>query len=365
MKVADTSPIFSIAFSLCVTLAASTIATAQQGGQRFAGQTLKVATWGGSTGKAHRDATPEFEKATGAKIEWSEGTEIEFLAQLLAAKGSTPPYDLINITDVLEPQAINQSLIIKPDYSKIPNAKLMSPDLVSHTGYGPVWHYLRFVIAYLPEKFREASIQPPKDLSILAEPKLANRVAIPDVTQPNWGAGVAPSLAAFYGHSLNDPGPTLAKLAAIKGLVLYNSSSDLEARMLSGEIWVSVWTDGRVNGLKAKGAKIEIAPMGIPNPKGGTFEFVAGPAMIQITNPAKKELAEAFINHMLGTEFQVAYARGTLYSPVNVEALKIVRQDPKKGSYFDTGGKLYTPDFAAWEKAQDRWIDAWGKALRR
>src|SRR5262249_48683982 len=154
------------------------------------------------------------------------------------------------------------------------------------------------VIAYLPDKLQQAGITIPKDLSILLDPRLAGHVAVPDVNQPNW-SGVMPALVAFFGNSLDDPAPTLSKLAALKGLVLYNSSSDLEARMSSGEVWVSLWTDGRVNGLKAKGVNIEIASEGIPNPQGGTFDSTAAPTVMEISNPANKDLAEAYIDAVL------------------------------------------------------------------
>jgi spermidine/putrescine-binding protein len=308
---------------------------------------------------------PVFEQRTGAHSEWTEGDPLQFISQLIAAKGGPVPYDVVPVESLLEPQAVAQGLIIQPDDSKLSNGHLLGPGMLHPGGYGPAWGYFTIGVAYLPDKLNAAGIPFPKDLSIIFDARLAGHIAIPDVSQPNW-PHVMPALAAFLGMPLSDPAPVLARLAGIKGATLYTSSADLETRMTSGEIWVSVWIDGRVNGMKAKHVKIDLAPLGIPNPKGGTFDYSAGLLLFELANSAKKELGEAFLNELISTPVQTRIALDTGYTPTNVEALKSVRQDPQVGSFFGSDiSKAFRPDFVAWQKVQDRWIDAWGKAMRR
>lgn len=350
-----------------VAWAAQGVALGQDSARPYEGMTLRVASYGGGTGKAIREGvTAEFEKQTGATITWTEGAGLEYLAQLAAAKGGPPPYDVVFLEDLMEPQAVKQELIVKPDFANIPNAALLPPEMIMPSGYGPGWSYFRLVIAYRPDKLSEAGIEPPKDLSIIFEERLQGHLALPDINQSNW-PHFMPSFAQFFGNSLDNPDPTIEKIASVKGAVLYSSSSDLEARMSSGEIWVALWIDGRANGLKAKGVNVEIAPLGIPNPAGGTFDYTAGLFVTQISNPDPKvkALAEVLINIVLSAPFQTNFSKTTTYTPGNLEAQKAVLEDPKIGAFFDSDlSKAFRPDFEAWDVNRLNWVNAWGRAMR-
>lgn len=332
----------------------------------FEGQTLRVATYGGGTGKIIREAvTGPFERRTGAHIEWSEGAPLDFMAQLVGAKGGSAPYDVVFLEDIEVQQATAQGVIYKLDFNNIPNAKLLPPKALPADGYSAAWGYFRLGIAYLPDKLKAAGVAPPKDLSIIFDPRLAGHVALPDVTQANW-PNYMPTIAAFLGNPLSDPKPTINKLASIKGASLFSSSSDMEARMTSGDIWVSLWIDGRVNGLKRKGTQIGFASMGIPDGKGGTLDYTAVLGLLTVSNSNKKALAEAWIDTMVSTPVASQIAIRSTYAPSNTEAQKAVKADPKVGPMVDTNiERQFLPDFAAWPKVQDKWIDAWGKAFRR
>jgi putative spermidine/putrescine transport system substrate-binding protein len=355
-----------LATALTLAMVVSSAPVWAQSALPFQGQSLRVASYGGGTGKIFREAvTGPFERRTGAHIEWSEGAPLDFMAQIIGAKGGPAPYDIALLEDIEAPQAAAQGVIYKLDFNNIPNAKLLPPEALPADGYSAAWGYFRLGIAYLPDKLKAAGIAPPKNLSIIFDPRLAGHLALPDVTQSNW-PNFMPTIAAFLGNPLSDPEPTINKLASIKGASLFGSSSDMEARMTSGEIWVALWIDGRVNGLKLKGTRIEFAPMGIPDGKGGTLDYTAVLGLLTVTNPNKKALAEAWIDTLLSTPVASQIAIRSTYAPSNIEAQKAVKADPKVGPMVDTDiAKQFTPDFAAWPKVQDKWIDAWGKAFRR
>ena len=137
--------------------------------------------------------------------------------------------------------------------------------------------------------------------------------------------------------------------------------------MTSGEIWVSLWIDGRVNQLKLKGVNIDLAPMGIPDGKGGLADYTAVISMLCVANPKRQALAETFIDTMLSTPVATEIAIKSAYASSNIEAEKALVADPKVGPLLinvDTD-KLFIPDFASWPKYQNRWIDAWGRAFNR
>jgi len=354
-----------LAAALSVTVSLSS-APAHSQEQRFSGQTLRVAGYGGGSGRIIRQAvSPTFEKLTGAKIEWSEGTPTDFTAQLMAAKGGEPPYDVVFIEDIVEPQAMARGIISKLNMKNIPNEKFVQDRAKTPDGYSIAWGFFRLGIAYLPQKLKAAGIAPPKDLSIIFDPRLAGHIALPDINQTNW-PNFMPTAAAFLGNPINEPNKTIDKLASIKGASLFSSSSDMETRMTSGETWVSLWIDGRVNQLKLKGLDIEFAPMGVPDGKGGHLNYTAVLGLMSVSNPKKQELAEIFINTMLATPVATEIALKSTYAPSNSEAQKAIKADAKLGPLVDTDiTKQFVPDFHSWPPVEHRWIDVWGKAFRK
>jgi hypothetical protein len=68
---------------------------------------------------------------------------------------------------------------------------------------------------------------------------------------------------------------------------------------------------------------------------------------------------------MLAKDFQITYSKGSLYAPANVEALKVLQADPKLRQYFTAAKGVFTPDVEEWNKHQTKWVDAWGKTMRR
>lgn len=335
--------------------------------QKFKGQKLVVATYGGGTGEAFKNAvTPLFEKCTGASIEWNtSGSALEWVPQLAAAKGGTPPYDVIFTEDLTQLPAIDQGVVFKPNYNNIPNIALAAPEVKPDSGYGVTWGSFRFGLAYLPDKFKAAGIPAPKNMSAIWDPKLAGHVAIPDITQSNWPHYMN-AFAVFLGHPVDNPAPTLSKLKEIKDPVLYSSSSDLEARMTSGEIWAALWIDGRVNRLKAGGLNIEFGSLGIPKPGGGTYDYIGSLGIMDLTNPDKQALADEFFNAMLDTDAQTEMSKKTTYGAINLQAQENVEKDPKIGPLVDPDlGKQYRPDLSKWQAVQQKWIDAWGRTFRK
>ena len=158
----------------------ATGASAEAQSTQFKDQILKVASFGGGTGKIfHQAGTPAFENRTGARVEWSEGAPPDFLAQLAAAKGGDPPYDVVYFDDIEEPPAAALGVIYKLNLDNIPNAALLDANGKTADGRCLAWGYTRYGIAYLPDKLKAAGIAPPKDLSIIFDPRLAGHLGPP------------------------------------------------------------------------------------------------------------------------------------------------------------------------------------------
>src|SRR5271166_5755590 len=99
-------PLFLLAIALGLS---SGIARAEE---KFTGQTLRVAEFGGSWQQwLLRTIAPRFQQETGAKVEYVPGIPVQFMAQMVSAKGQTPPFDVANLSDDLAPQATSQDLV--------------------------------------------------------------------------------------------------------------------------------------------------------------------------------------------------------------------------------------------------------------
>ena len=97
--------------------------------QPYAGQSLRFATFGGAWQKwVEQTVVPPFTAQTGAKVEFVPGNPQQFLAQLIASKGQTPPFDLAEMSEDTGLQAARLDLAdLNFDSKLIPNLAKLAP----------------------------------------------------------------------------------------------------------------------------------------------------------------------------------------------------------------------------------------------
>src|SRR5260221_8440720 len=145
-----------------------TLAGAEPG--QFAGETLRVGTFGGTWADAIREAVgPQFEKV-GAKLEFVTGNPQDNLAKVIAAKRrGEPPMDTFEILGGTVPQIMALDLLQHIDYGTVSNAKVLPPDQ-RQPKLAAIWTTQEMIV-YSPKQFRELGLAAPTSLADLAGPK--------------------------------------------------------------------------------------------------------------------------------------------------------------------------------------------------
>ncbi len=141
----DTTPTTGPASTAAATISSATAATgattaaATGGSLPFAGRTLTIFVYSGPTENAFRQYfTPNFEKATGAKVVLSPGWW-DSVGKLKSAPDDQTPFDLVQTDPTQGYPAIRDNLFQKLDLSKIPNAKNFAPAVLDTFVYKEGW----------------------------------------------------------------------------------------------------------------------------------------------------------------------------------------------------------------------------------
>ncbi|HEY0296291.1 MAG TPA: extracellular solute-binding protein, partial [Bordetella sp.] len=148
----------------CTTLllGAAALAAMPSGAQERAPGTLKVAAFGGTFTAAQKKYIGDlFTRRTGMKVQYIDGNANEFIGQLIASKGRTPPYDVLYLEQDVRDSAISAGVFAKADPAIVTNLKYLYDEAKQPDGYGPGMAFYSVGIAYNTKKFAEAGIPAP------------------------------------------------------------------------------------------------------------------------------------------------------------------------------------------------------------
>jgi len=282
--------------------------------ERFDGVTIRVATWGGSwRDRIHELIGTELERR-GAKVEYVVANALENFNKLIAARDSKPPFDVMEFQSDLWKPLLESGFLMKLTNADIPNAPTHDSVAVS------TWT-LEEGIVYNTEKFKENGLPAPQRYSDLLDPKLANRVAWPDIS---YGPYALIGLSTEFGGSELDVDPGLARLKQAALPYFYRSSVELSTKFASGDVWVAPWHAGWAVRVKRAGL-----PVAMVFPQVKDRHGVIASGMIGIVKDTEVEKAAAFwINRYLSPEVQLAFCSANGIAPVNPHALETMRGDP-------------------------------------
>jgi putative spermidine/putrescine transport system substrate-binding protein len=289
--------------------------------------TLKVGAYGGVFDQIlMRYAANQFTARTGVKIQLIDANADDHLAKLIASRGRESPYDVIFLDDGIQVKAEAAGVIGKMTEADVPNLKFIYDEVKNKDGYGPAMDLYSCGITYNVQKFKEAGILAPTSWADLWNPKLAGHVAVPalDSTMGQCLLAAAEKLA---GGDEGAPDKGIAKIAEIKAQSYPSSSALITALMASGDVWATVWLNGRVWNLIDAGQ-----PYGYVLPKEGGYR---GLTMIDIAAGSQhpKE-AFAFINEVLGPVYQIGLVFDYSYGPSNKLLVPIMAAYPETSKKF-------------------------------
>lgn len=322
--------------------------------------TLKVASYGGSFDRFEKAFVADpFTKRTGIKVELIDASPTTHLAKLVAAKGHTPPYDVVLFDGDVQNQAITAGVFAKPDPKVVKNLAAIYPAVRNKHGYGPAFMLLSIGIAYNPEKFKAAGIPAPTSWADLWNPRLAGHVSLPSLENVMGRCFLIASTRLVGGPNapLEDG---IKKIASLKAESYYVSSTELESKFLSGDVWAAPWINQRAWGLAQRGSPIRFVI-----PKEGGFADVGTVDMVANTpHPAE---AQAFIDFQLSVQPQLQWATHFLAGPANPAATDKLKNQPDVLAKFPSSpaqlDQLVQVDWSNFWPQYPKLLDQWNRML--
>lgn len=348
------------------TALATLILSAVSSAQDYKGQTLRVATFGGTWQQwAARTIEPVFTAKTGAKVEFVPGAPPQHLASLVAARGANVPFDVAELSeDVAEQAAKQQLIVVDLNTALIPNLSKVPPEWRGSKQHGPMSFVSLNGLVYDADKFAAAGLQPPTTWDALADPKLAGRVALPDITFV-YRTIYASINELKTGDQTNLDG-SLAWVRTLARPVIYGDFPTLQTRFGGGEVWAVVGSAGYVFRLTTAGRNLKFVMQPSGKDRVGSANFLT---LQPVKGSTKAELAHHWINAWLSTEVQLKMVQQVGFAPTNLEAAAEAAKDPKVAplvvsTVADTG-KLFIADAQKINAVFGEWVDKWNRVVRR
>jgi putative spermidine/putrescine transport system substrate-binding protein len=276
---------------------------------KFAGETVRIGTFGGTNADTIREAvTPAFE-AAGAKLEFVIGSPQDNMAKVIAAaRGhAEPPMDAFEILGAMVPQIEALKLLQDLDYSLLPNAQALEPSQ-RQKQLVAIWTTQEMII-YNVAKFAELGIAAPTSLKDLADPRLKGRVMIPDISS-GGGIEAVGAFALTAGGSETDIDPGLKLIHSIDGLRLWKAGGELVSAFKAGDIWAGEAHAGWAVRTAYAGVKVATVP-----PKLGSHTGMIKEGWMGIVRGSKHAaLAAFYIDAYLSaaTQYLMAVKTGTV-----------------------------------------------------
>lgn len=320
----------------------------------FSGETLVVQVWGGKYEETLRNhVIPAFEEATGAKVELVLG---DSPVAKLKAEGDNPSVDVLHLDAGSAASAIDMGVLAPLNFDNMPNAKDLYP-AAKETDYTVATNWGSFGITYRTDLVKT----PPAKWEDLWNPEFAGKVAIWEIENAST-IEMMDMIARGMGTTITDKNAwddVFAKMKELKPSIVsfVSAHADLENLLTSGQAIVAVQPNGRAINLIRSGAPVEFVA---PSDGSPTVTSLVGIA----AGTKKKELAELFVNQLLGTEAQEAYAENNFYAPTNKLAKVPEDLQPLMPYGEDKVEALVTIDQSLLTPLKAELIDRWNREMK-
>ena len=292
------------------------------------GPAIVVCNWGEymSTGSdADYDIIEEFEKQTGIRVKYVTAESNETLYSQM--KSGAGKYDVIFPSDYMVERMISEGMLAKLNFDNIPNyANIM--DSFKGLEYDPQEEYTApyfwgTVGLIYNEKMLTAEdlslVQEAKDWSILWSKNYPNQIMMFD--NPRDAFGIA---LKQLGYSQNTTDENQLREAAnlLQQQKFYYAMDQFFEMMPSGNLAVATYYAGDCMAVMEENSDLKFVI-----PECGTNIF--NDAMCVPATSEKKELAEQFINFVLGAEAGKANTEYVYYSTPNKASFDLLDEEMK------------------------------------
>jgi putative spermidine/putrescine transport system substrate-binding protein len=320
--------------------------------------TLRVTTNGGDFEQfSMRYLGERFTAETGIKIEYVAGNPPDELQKLVASRGRPVPFDIAGLDDKTQPEAIASGTLQKLDPTIVTNLAFLYDAAKQPDGYGPAELFWSWGLFYNAKALKENGIPEPTSWEDLWNPKLAGKISIADITGPG-GVDFVLKAAQLAGGSETNLKPGLEKIAQLKVQSYYSSSNDIRAKLMSGDVWVAPWNNGRSWALIDSGFPGKFVYL----KEGGflhtsTVDVVAGSK-----HPREAQL---YINYSLDPLYQLAILYFP-YGPVNKSLDQVLHDYPDLAKKVPTThlSELSSPNWRVIFANYGTLVDQWNRIVK-
>lgn len=284
-------------------------ATAAKAALPFEGQTLNVFNW---SDYIDPELVPEFEKRTGARVQYDTySSDAELETKLLAGGAG---YDVIFPSDRSMPMLIKKEFLLPIDRSLVPNwkhldEKFLTPPYDSTSEYEVPYFWGTVAVGIRTDHVSDE----PKDFNVLFDERFKGHITMLD--DPENVVAVALLALGLPMNSTKDEDLARAKelLVKQKPLVQAYTSDSYKERLIKGEAWVALGWSGDI--LQAKAENDQIA---VILPDSGSMIWVDSMAIPKGAKNAR--LAHEFANYMLDPQIAARNANFVKYATPNKAA---------------------------------------------
>lgn len=326
----------------------------------FEGVTLRVGTYGGAWGDAVKSNVGAKMEAMGAKVEYVIGNPAENFSKIVAARGRAVPIDVMEIGPA-ERQAMSRNGFLEEiPAAKITNLPKLSVQIVDKTAIAH--QMVQNGILVRSDKFRAENLPVPKRFEDLQDPRLTNRVAFPDVVNPQHWPAVA-SLAVVAGGNESTPEKGFEQALKMKPLYFYGAATEFAQKISMGDVVAAPSHAGMAVRLHNAGLQVEFIHPQIGSKKGELeFNYLA-----IVKGTRNVDAAAAFINAFLDTQVQADFAKPMGVVPVNKESRALLQADPVMSRFMLLSdadlANAFTMD---WGKVDvEKWRAAWARGVTK
>lgn len=308
---------------------------------------ITVGTWGGDYEKFLGDFVQPKLTVDDSVVYVPESTSAR-MTKVRIEKDGESTYDVVNLQDNTMQQLINEDLLLKLDYSKIPNAKNITSGLKND--YFIPHIYSAGTLVYNERLVEET----PDSWEILWDPKYKGKVGVHTAIFPRYLFAAAAVEGVAESQEWDKAWDKLLAMSENEPK-FYTSQEQLATALQTGEIAMTVtWRARAVQWNDAGGD-----PISSVIPKEGTFPTVFGTGIPK--NAQNVEGAYDFLNAMLDPEGQVDFATNMGYSPT-VENAKlpedvqnsIAFSEDEKSRIMSIGLDYIAENYADWKEKFDR-----------
>jgi len=313
-------------------------------------QPKEIIIGGAASHKAFMDPTviPMFEKKYDCKIIF-EGTKSLVNLEKMVSNKSKPYLSVVMMDDPVLLLAVKEDVIEKTTAAKVPNLSKLKPAAVHMDGMWMNYQLPYAGIAYAPAKVKAA----PASWADVWDAKYKGKVIVPSLQNTE-------GLSVFFMAAHLETGKPMKeaqyqtdaafkKLRALKPnlLTIYTQMPQAFNLLEQGEAWMIAGAlSSYASERKRQGAAVEMGA-----PKEGVMAMPSGIARVK--NGPQPELAWAFINEMLGAEYQKILTEVAAAVPTNT-AVAVPAGIPKD---------VFVPDWANVAEQRKGWVERWDKEM--